>query len=230
MAMASISSPFSARMQGHESEDFTGEDFAFLGMSSSSSSQPFDAQMALNELGLQPSPPKARRYLDSDRDIDDDYGDDDDDGNDHIPFDLDRELEMEEEQRMEEEDVPDDLQDDEDDEILESNGILQRPATTSTKEVLESLPPAREVLDSPPLDPVAKGKVNTVDSLPVTSKSYAPIATRTPPLVVEGIDEDLGINGLPKYIPAGTATATLLDGSTIRFEKKRRMRGWKVSL
>jgi len=36
-------------------------------------------------------------------------------------------------------------------------------------------------------------------------------------------------NGTPKYIPAGMIDAITFEGTTIRFDRRRRMKGWKVS-
>jgi hypothetical protein len=215
MALASASSPFPSTMFGlveddRHDDDFILEDAGFFGLPASSSSQPFDAQRALNELGLQPSPPKARRYV---------VEEDDED----MPFDLEHELEMEE-QRLGDEDtvqveeeIPEDhMQDDED--VLESNGVLQISATLAKEapQMHASLPVVinKHILEAPQ---------------PVASTSHIQAPLKSPAPVAEDIDTDLGMNGLPKYIPSGIATATLLDGSVIRFEKKRRMKGWKVS-
>ncbi|UZJ55380.1 hypothetical protein CBS101457_004700 [Exobasidium rhododendri] len=188
---------------GEDDDDFILEDAGFFGLSSSSSSSSsshhFDAQKALNDLGLQPSPLKAQRSG---------YMDEDDES---IPFDLDRELEMEEEQAYEEEEVPDDVQDE--DEVLESNEILQRPLTSVNEDVRP--PPAR----------IEQHLSKTHNSIASTSSSEDRM--RPPHFAIEDADPMLGINGVPKYIPSGIATATLLNGSTIRFEKKRRMKGWK---
>jgi hypothetical protein len=54
----------------------------------------------------------------------------------------------------------------------------------------------------------------------------APVAAAPP---VRARDPLLGIGGIPKYIPAGTWGATTMDGNTVRFERRRRMRGWHVS-
>ncbi|PWN50508.1 P-loop containing nucleoside triphosphate hydrolase protein [Violaceomyces palustris] len=35
---------------------------------------------------------------------------------------------------------------------------------------------------------------------------------------------------IPRYIPAGTVTATCLDGKEVRFEKRKKMKGWKPPL
>lgn len=196
-------------------EDIILEDAGFF-------SGPIEAQKALNELGLQPSPPKARRYMDEEDDM---------------PFDLDRELEAEDEQEEEEEnysqsqhggDGPEGV-----DAALESNGLLhptdecqpsspvQHSHTVEPSSVAVPATLSREEED--------KLRHEMAQQARVASTSRAPVTT-TRSVDVEKEDEELGQNGLPKYIAAGTATATLLDGSTIRFEKKRRMKGWKVSV
>ena len=194
-------------------EDIVLEDAGFF-------SGPIEAQKALNELGLQPSPPKARRYMDEEDDM---------------PFDLDRELEAEDEQVEEEEnfsqlhngaDGPEGV-----DAALESNGLLQ-PADEC--QPFSPVQHSHTVEPSSVAVPTALSREEElrremVQQARVASTSRAPVTT-TRSVDVEKEDEELGQNGLPKYIAAGTATATLLDGSTIRFEKKRRMKGWKVSV
>lgn len=185
---------------GDMEEDLVLEDAGFFGNLASTS---YDAQKALNELGLQPSPPKPSRY----------YNDFEDD----IPFDLDQELAAEEQQYAEEV-VPGDeelevLGDEEvEEETLQSNGLLQGPKPTTISPEYKS--PPKQVRTTEAVYNVQQASTSRL---------------RAPPPSEQTNDSNIGLNGLPKYIAAGTATATLLDGTQIRFEKKRRMKGWKVS-
>lgn len=201
-----------------DDDDFVLEDAGFFGEPSAC-----DAQRALNELGMHPSPPKARRYIDED----------------DIPFDLDQVLDMEEEQ-MQEEEIPSDIEEEIDD-ILESNGLLQE---------VSPLPASKGAPTPAQINLIANTAVSHIDDSIVkssrdTSKTaqvatnldYAEKSTAstshhfsTPAPIADDIDDNIGLNGLPKYIASGTATATLLDGTMIRFARKRRMKGWKVSL
>jgi chromosome transmission fidelity protein 18 len=207
-AMAAVSSPFKMSLHHgmglgmHDEGDFILEDAGFFG--TSSSEQPSNSQEALNMLGLQPSPSKGRMFME------------DDDG---MPFDLDNILDMEEEQ-MEEQEMPDEYLDD----ILESNGLLQTGPHSPPHALNKTSSEQSTVKTMIPVIPPPLIDVDHLDDQPRASTSRSAALT---PILVEEADDQIGLNGLPKYIAAGITTATLLDGTIIRFEKKRRMKGWK---
>lgn len=218
-----------------ESDDAL-EDMGFF-----DTSHPINAQQALNELGLNPSPPKGREqhpnFLGLDEQVtqvknihstsESEYD-----------FDLDKELEYEQEilaHRSEDEHIADESDRGHDDGVLESNGILDGVECNSILEE-ESLPDLvsfphhtrtpKSLEQNVPMNLSPRPAISNHTAGPSRS-SDAPWRNETP--VEEDDDADnMGLNGLPKYIPSGATSAILLDGTTVRFERRKRLKGWKV--
>lgn len=181
--------------------------------------------------------------------------DDEGDGEEE-PFDLDRMIEMEreeqeppedfvdEDEELRDEEPPEDEEDErapriggteeeEEDEgdggVLESNGFLD-PSSVKTR--------ANDTTKSKPATPIRTMARQSVVMRGEASTSTARLA-RTEVVEVEDKEDEeeelerdrgpVGLNGIPKYLPVGLATATLLDGSVVRFEKRRMMKAYKVS-
>lgn len=218
MAIMMENNPFMS-VYGDDAEDDNAlEDIGFFTLGKPEADE---AQQALNELGLVPSPPRRP----GDEHEQGRYGNPDEVGN--MPFDLDHELDLEEMDRREEESQPTpyDLEKDDEDERLEGNGLLDEMSS-----------PVRTPPDISGAEASVQASLAHLRDQASASTSKQPAivssSVQRPQLVsvLEEEDDNLGINGLPKYIPAGVTHVALLDGSTACLEKRKRVAAWKVSI
>lgn len=105
---------------------------------------------------------------------------------------------------------------------FESNGLLGGPnSRTSTSQPTDAgaQPPSPSTL--PSLSQVLPDTQQAGPSRPLPA--WATERFKDRPTINSGTDR-----AIPKYIPAGTIAAVTFEGNVIRFERRKRMRGWKV--
>ncbi|SPO23599.1 related to CTF18 - Chromosome Transmission Fidelity factor [Ustilago trichophora] len=114
--------------------------------------------------------------------------------------------------------------------LLESNGLL---GTSSQPSSQHSVTPASksQALTALPFPTSAQGSLRAIEALStiemeaqgtdkiITTREALAGPSRLP-LRAQPV-------GVPKYIPAGFLNATTMDGTPVRFERRKRMKGWK---
>lgn len=226
---------FQPTMSGQEEDDaFENLGFFDLKRKSPEVNGPQDA---LNELGLNPSPPRFSHGLGEHMQglhlFSEDNGE---------PFDLDRELELEEMQRKEEQSQPTPYdQEDEEDFVMEAFQEAEKHVDDNISDLLSSSPirtPPSYSKNVASLDNAEKELSDSnssradIPSIPPRRDTLIGTSSRIAlqdlaPARLEPEAEELGANGLPKYIPAGLVYTTLLDGTEVRFERKKRVSAWR---
>ena len=210
---------FSRTAMSVREEDDAFEDLGFFNLKSKSP-EANGPQDALNELGLNPSPPRYSHGIDNEMQGSHLFSEDNGE-----PFDFDRELELEEMLRQEEQSQPTPYDDEEEEFVMEAFQETEKEDVNDASDALSSSP-----LNTPS-PPVTKTTTNNNDEneqshssssitnlpqLPSRRESVIATSSRVPlpqPVhaALEPEDEELGANGLPKYIPAGLVHTILLD-------------------
>ncbi|SPO24606.1 related to CTF18 - Chromosome Transmission Fidelity factor [Ustilago trichophora] len=114
--------------------------------------------------------------------------------------------------------------------LLESNGLL---GTSSQPTSQHSVTPASssQALTSLPFPTSAQGSLRAIESLSAIEMeaegNAQVITTREAPAGPSRLPLRAQPVGVPKYIPAGFLNATTMDGTPVRFERRKRMKGWK---
>lgn len=221
-------------LSGQQDDD----DFQDLGFFNLKSKSPETngPQDALNELGLNPSPPRYSRVLSNDMQGSHLFSEDNGE-----PFDFDRELELEEMLRQEEQSQPTPYDEEEEEFVMEAFKETERDDASNATDLLSSSP----ILTPPPITKKVATITNAEEQQSRSSSSRSNIPQLPPrrePVIAtssriaqpqpalsapELEEEELGVNGLPKYIPAGLVHTILLDGTEVRFERRKRVTAWK---
>lgn len=217
-----------------QDEDDAFEDLGFFNLKRKSP-EANGPQDALNELGLNPSPPRYSHSLGNEMQESQLFIEDSGE-----PFDLDRELELEEMQRQEEQSQPKPYDEEEEEFIMEA--FQENDKKNPEKDLLSSSPihtpsppPATKVATIVNAENYQSYSSSSRPNVPqVPPRREAVIATssrialpQSVPAALELEEEELGANGLPKYIPAGLVYTILLDGTEVRFERRKRVSAWK---
>lgn len=216
-------------------EDDAFEDLGFFNLKSKSP-EANGPQDALNELGLNPSPPRYSHGIHNEMQESHLFSEDNGE-----PFDFDRELELEEMLRQEEQSQPTPYDEEEEEFIMEAFQETEKDDTNNASDVLSSSPlntPSPPVTKCTTINNAEKEQSCSSSSrtnLPqLPSRRESVIATSSrislpqpARAALEPEDEELGANGLPKYIPAGLVHTILLDGTEVRFERRKRVTAWK---
>ncbi|TKY89326.1 hypothetical protein EX895_001857 [Sporisorium graminicola] len=114
--------------------------------------------------------------------------------------------------------------------LLESNGLLGDSSLPSSQ---HSIAPAQKShsLTAEPFPTSAQSSSRAIEAL-----SALDAVGQSPATDLGSIEAQAGPSrlpsrvrpaGIPKYIPAGFVAATTMDGTVVRFERRKRMKGWK---
>ena len=114
--------------------------------------------------------------------------------------------------------------------FLESNGLLGGSSLPSSQHSIAPAPKSY-TLAAEPFSTSAQVSSRAIEALPSID-----MPMQAPRPVSESSGHQAGPSrlpsrvqpaGIPKYIPSGFLTATTMDGTVVRFERRKRMKGWK---
>ncbi|CBQ73206.1 related to CTF18-Chromosome Transmission Fidelity factor [Sporisorium reilianum SRZ2] len=115
--------------------------------------------------------------------------------------------------------------------FLESNGLLGGSSLPSSQHSIAPLLKSQN-LTIEPFPTSAQASSRAIEAL-----SALDIVEEVPASASGSGDAQAGPSrlpsriqpaGIPKYIPAGFVSATTMDGTVVRFERRKRMKGWKA--
>ncbi|CDS00343.1 hypothetical protein [Sporisorium scitamineum] len=115
--------------------------------------------------------------------------------------------------------------------LLESNGLLGDSSLPSSQNSIAQAQKSHSVT-AEPFPTSAQASSRAIEAL-----SALDMVEDVPTSVSRDNDVQAGPSrlpsraqpaGIPKYIPAGFVTATTMDGTIVRFERRKRMKGWKA--
>ncbi len=116
--------------------------------------------------------------------------------------------------------------------LLESNGLLGQSSQPSSQHSIVSAQKPQPAAAEVTVATVAPGSSRAIEAL----STFEAESISSAPALASGSSEHAGpsrlavrppSNVIPKYIPAGFLPATTMDGTAVRFERRKRMKGWK---
>lgn len=115
--------------------------------------------------------------------------------------------------------------------VLESNGLLGASSQPSSQHSVTPAQKPQQLSDEASFTP-AQGSSRAIEALAEmdtevndTDSVAGGSSARADPSRLPSRAQPVGV---PKYIPAGFLQATTMDGTLVRFERRKRMTGWKA--